>query len=167
MAMQDQAALRTLGLGGRMGVIAQASPEEIKMRYHELARRYHPDLHTGAAEKALAEAEFKKIGQAFARLQSQLGASIPMTTPVDRFHGVAWYHYTRYPPWSLSRGPPFIPSGVHLGIRCIPRSHEPLHCMAVTSRASICVGVAPSPVALCCRAGARLGPYSWCLQSRT
>eukprot|EP00966_Prymnesium_polylepis_P039530 917284-Prymnesium_polylepis.1 len=63
---RDRVALHTLGLNDR------ASPEEIRESYHALARRWHPDLHTDASQKAVAEAEFKKIGEAFATLQRRL-----------------------------------------------------------------------------------------------
>eukprot|EP00316_Scyphosphaera_apsteinii_P013132 CAMPEP_0119322996 /NCGR_PEP_ID=MMETSP1333-20130426/59688_1 /TAXON_ID=418940 /ORGANISM="Scyphosphaera apsteinii, Strain RCC1455" /LENGTH=214 /DNA_ID=CAMNT_0007330347 /DNA_START=155 /DNA_END=799 /DNA_ORIENTATION=- len=104
---QDRAALRTLGLDSS----AHATSDEIKERYRELAQRWHPDRHTGARQKAAAEVQFKKVGQAFANLQRRLPVGHELIT-IDPFHGVPWYHYTRYPPWSFARGPPYAPSGV-------------------------------------------------------
>ena len=98
-------ALRALGLTNE----AHTS-DAIKEKYRELAMRWHPDLHDGIQEKAVAEVEFKKVGQAFMQLQGRLPVGHEVVA-IDPFRGVPWYHYHRYPPWSFARGPPYAPSG--------------------------------------------------------
>ena len=98
--------MKTLGLEGDKK--AQISFDEIKRRYKELAHRWHPDRHIRPAEKAAAELEFKRICDAFASLQRTVPAAHEFVA-IDPFGGVPWHHYTRYPPWSFSRGPPYAP----------------------------------------------------------
>ena len=40
------------------GMPKDATPDEIKAKYRTLAKKWHPDLFTGVADKAAAEAEF-------------------------------------------------------------------------------------------------------------
>lgn len=102
---EQQAALHTLGLG------RDAHADQIKGRYRQLSAQWHPDRHTGAVAKAAAEAEFKRIGEAFACLQGRLPVGHEMVTVVAPHEMAPWWHYTRYPPWSFSRGPPYAPRG--------------------------------------------------------
>jgi hypothetical protein len=55
---------------GVLGITPQASPEEIKHAYRELANKYHPDklAHLGEEFQKLAEIRFKEIQQAFEQL---------------------------------------------------------------------------------------------------
>ena len=99
-------ALKTLGLDDQEHTPSLA---EVKERYRELAHRYHPDQHLGQAEKAAAEAEFKRVGQAFARLQRELPLFGSEFVAIDPFGSLPWYHRHRFPPWSFSRGPPYAP----------------------------------------------------------
>ncbi len=48
-----------------LGLTKNASPDEIKRAYRNLARKYHPDV---ADDKAAAERRFKKINEAYAVL---------------------------------------------------------------------------------------------------
>lgn len=50
-----------------------ASPEEIKQAYRELARKYHPDKiqHLGEEFRKLAEKRFKEIEEAYRKLASK------------------------------------------------------------------------------------------------
>ena len=68
---QHRAALKTLGLEGDKK--AQISFDEIKRRYKELARHWHPDRHIRPAEKAAAEqalaAEKAKVASLEAKVQ--------------------------------------------------------------------------------------------------
>ena len=113
---QDRAALRTLGFESDD---ARASPSEIKEAYKERAQRWHPDRHSGAAEKAAAEVEFKKLGDAVAQLQSRWRRNFTQAPlePIDPFHGLPWWHHHRFPPWSFARGPPYLPSRVGCAAR--------------------------------------------------
>lgn len=45
-----------------LGVQREATPDEIKRSYRQLARKYHPDLHPG---DKTAEAKFKEVQQAY------------------------------------------------------------------------------------------------------
>ncbi|NQV80830.1 MAG: J domain-containing protein [Alphaproteobacteria bacterium] len=54
-------ALRRLGLSG------EATPQEVKFRYKELAKRFHPDLNGGNKE---AEERLKRINEAYSYLLS-------------------------------------------------------------------------------------------------
>ena len=105
---QDRQAMRILGIGLK----TRASSTALKEKYRELAQIWHPDRHMGGQQKALAEAEFKRIGDAFKHLEKRLWVTgcLPHSDPIDPFHGVPWYHHTRYPPWSFLRGPPYVPS---------------------------------------------------------
>ncbi|MDH7498668.1 MAG: DnaJ C-terminal domain-containing protein [Syntrophomonadaceae bacterium] len=47
-----------------LGVSRDASTKEIKAAYRKLARKWHPDLHSGA-KKAEAEEKFKQINEAY------------------------------------------------------------------------------------------------------
>lgn len=98
------AALKTLGLDGKSH---EPSLAEIAQRHKELSLRLHPDRHIGKASQPAAEAEFKLVGQAFATLSEQSFGN--RFVAIDPFGGAPWYHYTRYPPWSLRRGPPYAP----------------------------------------------------------
>ena len=49
-----------------LGVRRGASKKEIKKKFYELAKRYHPDLN----DEAGAEAKFKRINEAYAVLTS-------------------------------------------------------------------------------------------------
>jgi curved DNA-binding protein len=51
-----------------LGVTRNASPEEIKKAYRKLAQKYHPDKAKG--NKKEAEAQFKKISEAYAVLSN-------------------------------------------------------------------------------------------------
>ena len=56
-----------------LGVKRNASPEEIKKAYKELANKYHPDKvqHLGDDFKHLAEERFKEIQEAYQKLKSK------------------------------------------------------------------------------------------------
>ncbi len=47
-----------------LGIDRKANEKEIKAAYRKLARKWHPDLHSGK-EKQAAEEEFKKINEAY------------------------------------------------------------------------------------------------------
>ncbi|MGD0621825.1 MAG: J domain-containing protein [Thermacetogeniaceae bacterium] len=47
-----------------LGIKREATEKEIKSAYRKLARKWHPDLHTGK-QKAEAEEKFKKINEAY------------------------------------------------------------------------------------------------------
>lgn len=53
-----------------LGVAKNASPEEIKRAYRELANKYHPDKvsHLGAEFRDMAHEKFKEIRRAYERL---------------------------------------------------------------------------------------------------
>jgi curved DNA-binding protein len=47
-----------------LGVERNADPKQIKAAYRKLARKWHPDLHTGK-KKDEAEEKFKQINEAY------------------------------------------------------------------------------------------------------
>ncbi len=53
-----------------LGVARNASPEEIKRAYHELANKYHPDKvsHLGEEFREIAHRKFKEIRRAYEQL---------------------------------------------------------------------------------------------------
>ena len=101
-------------IGSAKDALSAAINVATSQEHHELARIWHPDRHTGIEEKAVAEAEFKRLGDAYKHLQKRLWVTgrLPACQPIDPFQGVPWYHHTRYPPWSFSRGPPYVPRAV-------------------------------------------------------
>lgn len=48
-----------------LGVGRDASAKDIKAAYRKLARKWHPDLHTGKKKKDEAEEKFKQINEAY------------------------------------------------------------------------------------------------------
>ncbi len=54
-----------------LGIGKDASPEQIKKAYRELAMKYHPDrvMHLGEEFRALADKRFKEIQQAYLKLK--------------------------------------------------------------------------------------------------
>ena len=52
-----------------MGVSLDATPQEIKLKYHELARQFHPDR---AKDKELAQRLFSQINMAYKTLSREL-----------------------------------------------------------------------------------------------
>jgi hypothetical protein len=51
----------------RLGMSTEATPQEVKIRYKELAKRFHPDLNGGNKE---AEERLKRINEAYSYLLS-------------------------------------------------------------------------------------------------
>ncbi|KAH0550499.1 hypothetical protein KQX54_019749 [Cotesia glomerata] len=62
---------------GILAIPRNASIEEIKKAYRQLARQYHPDRHATASpeQRAKSERKFQKITQAFRQLQAKHGFS--------------------------------------------------------------------------------------------
>ncbi|XP_008556972.1 dnaJ homolog subfamily C member 7 isoform X1 [Microplitis demolitor] len=62
---------------GILGIPRNASVDEIKKAYRQLARQYHPDRHATASpeQRARNERKFQKITQAFRQLQTKYGFS--------------------------------------------------------------------------------------------
>ena len=54
-----------------LGVSPNASDEEIKKAYRELARKYHPDNYQNNPLADLAEEKMKEINEAYAVIQQQ------------------------------------------------------------------------------------------------
>lgn len=65
-----------------LGIATNASPEEIKKAYRELANKYHPDKvnHLGEEFRELAERHFKEIQDAYQKLIARA------RDPKPRFH---------------------------------------------------------------------------------
>jgi len=78
-----------------LGVAKTASEDEIKTAYRKLAMKYHPDRHTGEAEKKAAEVAFKEANEANEVLSDplkraqydRLGAGFSEGVQSNTFHG--------------------------------------------------------------------------------
>lgn len=74
-------------LYGELGLQRGVASAEIKKRYRELAREYHPDMQNGKAvsEKKAAEEKFKKTAQAYKTLEKYYNSSSssPMARVID------------------------------------------------------------------------------------
>lgn len=83
-----------------LGVPRTASEKEIKDAYRKLARKYHPDLHTGK-DKKQAEEKFKEINEA-----NEVLGDPKKRAKYDRF-GPQWKEGMEYqpPPPGAGRGP--------------------------------------------------------------
>lgn len=53
-------------------ILENASIEEIKKRYKELSKKYHPDLHQNNALEELAKEKFQKINEAYHKIMENL-----------------------------------------------------------------------------------------------
>lgn len=51
-----------------LGVDRNASDEEVKKAYRELARKYHPDANINNPNKAQAEEKFKEVQAAYQQI---------------------------------------------------------------------------------------------------
>jgi len=58
-----------------LGILRDASDEEIKKAYHELAKRYHPDNFADDSMKKLAEEKMKEINEAYNTLMKNNNGS--------------------------------------------------------------------------------------------
>lgn len=55
-----------------LGVSRNASKDEIKKAYRELAKKYHPDVHTNNPLSDLAEEKFKEVQAAYDQIMNDL-----------------------------------------------------------------------------------------------
>lgn len=70
-----------------LGVKPEASDEEIKRAYRELARKYHPDNYQNNPLADLAEEKMKEINEAYDAITKQRaggGAPLPMAGTVPK-----------------------------------------------------------------------------------
>jgi len=96
-----------------LGVERNATEKEIKAAYRKLARKYHPDLHTGSAKQE-AEEKFKEINEAHEVLSDPEKRSKYDRLGANWRHGQEWqpppdmdgFHFYT---WGDSEG--FDPSG--------------------------------------------------------
>lgn len=58
-----------------LGILRDASDEEIKRAYRELAKKYHPDNFSDESMKKLAEEKMKEINEAYDLLSRKSGAA--------------------------------------------------------------------------------------------
>lgn len=72
-----------------LGVERSASEQDVKSAYRKLARKYHPDLHSGS-EKAAAEEKFKEINEAYEVLGDQEKRSKYDRLGANYRHGQDW-----------------------------------------------------------------------------
>lgn len=72
-----------------LGLERTASEQEIKSAYRKLARKYHPDLHSGS-EKSGAEEKFKEINEAYEVLGDQEKRSKYDRLGTNYRHGQEW-----------------------------------------------------------------------------
>lgn len=84
-----------------LGVERDASAKDIKAAYRKLARKWHPDLHTGQKKKDEAEEKFKQINEAYEVLSNPENRS-----KYDRL-GQNWRNGDNFTP------PPDWGEGVH------------------------------------------------------
>lgn len=79
-----------------LGIAREASPDEVKKAYRRLALKWHPDRHP-EAERAEAEAEFKRISEAY-----EVVSDPEKRERYDRF-GKDWEHGQEFTPPSGER----------------------------------------------------------------
>ncbi|CEM31663.1 unnamed protein product [Vitrella brassicaformis CCMP3155] len=92
--------LPRLNLYIRLGVRQNASPEEIKAAFRELAKKYHPDLNPGLPE---ALEKFKKIQEAYSVLSND--SSRRQYDSSSHWDGDVWPNRSRPPPGARPWGP--------------------------------------------------------------
>ena len=63
--------MRTLGLDR-----SNATPDNLKAKFKELAKKWHPDRHQGTS-KVAAEAKFKELQSAYQLLSGPQGVTLP------------------------------------------------------------------------------------------
>ena len=60
-----------------LGVSPSASDEEVKKAYRELAKKFHPDLHTNNPLAELAQEKFTEVQEAYDTVMRERASGIP------------------------------------------------------------------------------------------
>ncbi len=79
-----------------LGVSRDASDEDIKKAYRELARKYHPDNYVGNPLADLVEEKMKEVNEAYDQIQKERASGAPRTSGGGQSSsGSSWGEYAR------------------------------------------------------------------------
>lgn len=79
-----------------LGVSRDASEEDIKKAYRELARKYHPDNYVGNPLADLVEEKMKEVNEAYDQIQKERAAGTSRTSYAGQSGtGSSWGEYAR------------------------------------------------------------------------
>ena len=78
-----------------LGVSRDASDEDIKKAYRELARKYHPDNYVGNPLADLVEEKMKEVNEAYDQIQKDRAAGTSRTYYSGRSGSSSWSEYVK------------------------------------------------------------------------
>ena len=80
-----------------LGVSRDATDDEIKKAYHDLARKYHPDSYAGNPLSDLVEEKMKEINEAYDTIQKERAAKGGQSGDGSRYSSYTYSGITSFP----------------------------------------------------------------------